>query len=418
MNSTLPLVEETKFLIPIVVILGISVLFTIITILFKIKIIPSFVLEILIGILLKQIFYDTSYVINYDSVVEIIYSIGFIFIMFLSGYDNNLNLIKQERLQKSGINIRRYSIVILILIYTVSFFFSILLKEYFYNKLYGVILLAITISSTFAGVVIPILKSNNLINTESGKFITYFSTISELSSIVLLTLFMIFIELSFIKLIGLIMLLILFVIVWITNNIIKNSSNKISQGYTYLLLRVIILFLGISVILCEFIGGEYVLGAFLLGVFLKKIEFNKNDIENIESICFGFFAPIFFVLIGAKLDIRLFIFNPNNMIIVLLLTFMFIISKIPILCLINIFGKRKTISIMILTICTLIVGLATSHLGVTNNIFSSEFGECIIFSSIITCIMSSVIYEKITINDKNENTKVMEERKNDSLKNY
>ena len=94
MSSSLPLVEETRFLIPVIVILGITVILTIITVLLKIDVIPTFVLEILIGIILKQIFYDSSYKIQYDNIVEVMYSIGFIFIMFLSGYDNNLYLIK------------------------------------------------------------------------------------------------------------------------------------------------------------------------------------------------------------------------------------------------------------------------------------------------------------------------------------
>ena len=404
MSSTLPLVEETKFLIPVVTILGITVIFTILTVLLKIKIIPTFVLEIFIGIILKQIFYDSSFKIQYDSIIEVMYSIGFIFIMFLSGYDNNLYLIKQERNNYNNMNIRKISIIFLILIYLISFLLSILLIKYYYNKLYGIILLTITISSTFAGVVIPLIKSNNLLNTLSGKFITYFSTISELTSIILLTILMILVNVNAIKLTGFLLLVLLFLLIWLINNITKNSTKKITEGFTFISLRIIIVFLGISVILCEFIGGEYVLGAFLLGMFLKKINFNENEIEKIESFCYGFFAPVFFVLVGAKLDVRLLIINPKNMVIVLLLTIMFVLSKFPILYLIKSFNKKDVVAILALTTCTLIVGLAVSHFGIANNIFSGDFGECIIFSSIITCVISSVIYEKITDNNINENT--------------
>ena len=121
MSSTLPLVEETKFLIPIVTILGISVLLTVIIQKLKLNFIPTFVIEIIVGIVLKQLFYDSSYKIEYNGVVEVMYSMGLIFIMFLSGYDNNLLIIKHDRLnQNNQIDIRKMTIVFLILIYIFS----------------------------------------------------------------------------------------------------------------------------------------------------------------------------------------------------------------------------------------------------------------------------------------------------------
>ena len=347
MSSSLPLVEETRFLIPVIVILGITVILTIITVLLKIDVIPTFVLEILIGIVLKQIFYDASYKIQYDNIIEVMYSIGFIFIMFLSGYDNNLYLIKQERMSNKSTNIKKISIIFLVVIYFIAFLLSLLLQESYYNKLYGVILLTITISSTFAGIVIPLVKSNNLLNTSSGKFITYFSTISELISVLLLTIFMILINFNFKKMVGFVLLIILFLLIWLVNRVVKKSTEKVSQGFTYLPLRIIIVFLGVSVLLSEMSGGEYVLGAFLLGMFFKKINFNEKEIEKVESFCFGFFAPMFFVLIGAKIDLRIFVLNPKNILIVLLLTLMFIVSKTPILYLMKIFNKREVLLFVI-----------------------------------------------------------------------
>lgn len=128
MSSTLPLVEETKFLIPIVTILGISVLLTVIIQKLKLNFIPTFVIEIIVGIVLKQLFYDSSYKIEYNGVVEVMYSMGLIFIMFLSGYDNNLLIIKHDRLnQNNQIDIRKMTIVFLILIYIFSFISSLLI---------------------------------------------------------------------------------------------------------------------------------------------------------------------------------------------------------------------------------------------------------------------------------------------------
>ena len=72
---------------------------------------------------------------------------------------------------------------------------------------------------------------------------------------------------------------------------------------------------------------------------------------------------------------------------------------------------------MSLISCTLIVGVAVEHFGIENQIFSEDFGECIIFSSIITCIVSSVVSEKITIKmlKRNNDKNYMEEREFNSI---
>ena len=57
MNNFLSFVNETSFLIPIVIILGLSILFTILTGVLKLKFIPAFIIEIILGIILKLVFY-------------------------------------------------------------------------------------------------------------------------------------------------------------------------------------------------------------------------------------------------------------------------------------------------------------------------------------------------------------------------
>ena len=418
MSSTLPLVEETKFLIPIVTILGISVLLTVIIQKLKLNFIPTFVIEIIVGIVLKQLFYDSSYKIEYNGVVEVMYSMGLIFIMFLSGYDNNLLIIKHDRLnQNNQIDIRKMTIVFLILIYIFSFISSLLLYKFYINKLIGILLLTIVFASTFAGIVVPMLKDNTLIKSQIKKFIIYFSTISELISIVALSFIMTVSEFKFINVFGMVMLLLLLIVVWLFNKFLTQSSKKLEEGYTYIYLRIIIIFLGLSVIFGEFIGGEYILGAFILGMFLKKINVYKKEVEKLESFSYGIFTPIFFVLVGTKLDVKMFEQNPKWLFVVLLLSILLIICKIPLIYFAKKYDKKTMSYIISLISCTLIVGVAVEHFGIENQIFSEEFGECIIFSSIITCIISSVVSEKITIKmlkrDKYEN--YIEEREFNSI---
>lgn len=399
MNNFLSFVSETSFLIPIVIILGLSILFTILTGVLKLKFIPAFIIEIILGIILKLVFYDYTFSDTYFNITEIMYTTGFILLMFLSGFDNNLSIVHsdKEKTSKHHINIRKLSMIFIVIFYIISLCFSFVFFKNFDKKILGIVLLTITFSSTFAGLVVPLEKEEGIFNTTLGSFITYLSTISELITIVLLTIFMVVLDFSLVRLVSYIGLILLFVIVWLLNKIIKKSFERIERGFTHFPFRILIVILGLCVILCEYAGGEYILGAFLLGMFLKKIKFSEEVVEELESICFGIFAPIFFVIVGTKVDIKIFIDNPQWLIIVLIMVVAFFACKLPLIYLIRWYNKKTTILSIVLTACTLIVGIAVSHLGETRGVFSEEFGGCIILSSIITCIISSIVCKVISI---------------------
>ena len=100
--------KDTYFLLPIVVLLGISVILSVLISVCKIRFLPSFVIEILVGIGLRQIFYQQWLDISNNNsiaswIMNCMYVSGFIFIMFLSGYDNNFFVWKESENEK-GIN--------------------------------------------------------------------------------------------------------------------------------------------------------------------------------------------------------------------------------------------------------------------------------------------------------------------------
>ena len=97
MNNFLSFVNETSFLIPIVIILGLSILFTILTGVLKLKFIPAFIIEIILGIILKLVFYDYTFSDTYFNITEIMYTTGFFLLMFLSGFDNNFSIVLSDK---------------------------------------------------------------------------------------------------------------------------------------------------------------------------------------------------------------------------------------------------------------------------------------------------------------------------------
>ncbi len=389
--------KETSFLLPVVILLGISVFLSTILSLFKIRFLPSFVVEMVVGILLRQIFYSSWIELEetrFSWMMDVLYVSGFVFIMFLSGYDNNFLVWKEQSNEnQKTIHIRNLSFILLGIVFLVSFLLSTCFLKQYEHPFLGIILVGITISSTFAGIVVPLVQTEKIAKTSYGNILIYFSTISELFSVVLLTLFMILLKINWLRLLFYIGIFLIFILVWLIEKICKKNIEKINEGMMFLPVRLAIVALSGCVLLSDIAGGEYVLGAFLLGIFMKKLKVNSHVIHVMESIGFGLFIPIFFILVGLNFDIRIFISHPIWIGITLLLLLTFIVSKLPLLYLLRYYSKKASIVAVLLASCTLVVSIAVKHIGIEQGIFSPEFGESLVLASILSCILSPIIFE-------------------------
>ena len=112
---------QTSFLIPILIILGISAVIELILCAFNVKIIPAFVIEILIGVAIAPWF--NKYVVDLQmvSLMDGLYVVGLSLIIFLSGYEVELGLLKDNK--RSGtthVNIFRVALGIFISVLAIS----------------------------------------------------------------------------------------------------------------------------------------------------------------------------------------------------------------------------------------------------------------------------------------------------------
>lgn len=384
--------SETGFLIPVAILLGTSVLLSALISILKIKIIPNFVLEIIIGIVLGVVLKDYLADQKFTTITDGLYVVGFALIMFLSGFDADLDIIKdKEHTSAHHINIVRISTALLIAVYALSLIASLFFINNYNNRLLGIILLTITFSSTFAGVVAPLVAVDRLNRTGWGNMMITFAFLSELLSIVLLTVYMIVTEASLSSLWG--FLLIIGVFVALFFGLKLRQGRKIEAGTVFLKTRMILLALALSVILSEYAGGEYVLGAFLLGFFLKAIGLDEHNVHLFKNIGYGLFIPMFFILVGMQIDIIHFIKHPNLLLLVLLLFICFIVVKVPLLYLLKWYKPKTAITAVILSSCTLVVAITASHIGHHLELFSADFGEALILASILTAIVAPIIYE-------------------------
>ena len=116
------------------------------------------------------------------------------------------------------------------------------------------------------------------------------------------------------------------------------------DGTTQIGIRAVFALIILLVALAE-VGAENILGAFLAGVVVSLLNPDEEMVEKLDSFGYGFFIPIFFIMVGVDLNIPSLIKEPKLLIIIPILIVAFIISKlIPVMFIRRWFDMKTTIA--------------------------------------------------------------------------
>ena len=167
-------------------------------------------------------------------------------------------------------------------------------------------------------------------------------------------------------------------------------------GTTQIGIRAIFALIILLVALAEGVGAEYILGAFLAGVVVSLLKPNEEIIHTLDSFGYGFFIPIFFIMVGVDLDIPSLIKEPSLLIIIPILILSFIVSKlIPVLFIRRWFDTKTTIASAFLLTSTLSLVIAAAKIAEELKAITSEMSGILILSAIITCVFVPVVFKKL-----------------------
>ena len=321
---------------------------------------PVVVAEILMGIIIGNSFLG---LVHKDEMLNILSTLGFIFLMFLSGLEIDFSAFKKDTRKRQGINKNEKNLPshlqLALTVFSLIMVLSIILAFAF--KWLGfvddVLLMVIIISTISLGVVVPTLKEMNIMRTTIGQFILLVAVLADLFTMVLLTIY--------------------------------GGIN--GEGGGSIWLSVILL-----VALAEGVGAEYILGAFLAGVVVSLLKPDEEMIHTLDSFGYGFFIPIFFIMVGVDLDIPSLIKEPSLLIIIPILILSFIVSKlIPVLFIRRWFDTKTTIASAFLLTSTLSLVIAAAKIAEELKAITSEMSGILILSAIITCVFVPIVFKKL-----------------------
>lgn len=367
----------------------------------NINFLPVVVAEILMGIVIGNSFLN---IVERDSILNILSTLGFIFLMFLSGLEIDFKAFKKDKRARQGQNDDESSIPghlnLALTVFAFIMIISILLAYVFkwLGLVDDVLLMVIIISTISLGVVVPTLKEMNIMRTTIGQFILLVAVLADLVTMILLTVYGAINGQggSTIWLIGI--LVVFTAISYILGVQFKRMSflQKMMDGTTQIGIRAVFALIILLVALAEGVGAENILGAFLAGVVVSLLNPDEEMVEKLDSFGYGFFIPIFFIMVGVDLNIPSLIKEPKLLIIIPILIVAFIISKlIPVMFIRRWFDMKTTIASAFLLTSTLSLVIAAAKISERLNAISAETSGILILSAVITCVFVPIIFKKL-----------------------
>ncbi|HEK4251014.1 TPA: monovalent cation:proton antiporter family protein [Staphylococcus aureus] len=367
----------------------------------NINFLPVVVAEILMGIVIGNSFLN---IVERDSILNILSTLGFIFLMFLSGLEIDFKAFKKDKRARQGQNDDESSIPghlnLALTVFAFIMIISILLAYVFkwLGLVDDVLLMVIIISTISLGVVVPTLKEMNIMRTTIGQFILLVAVLADLVTMILLTVYGAINGQggSTIWLIGI--LVVFTAISYILGFQFKRMSflQKLMDGTTQIGIRAVFALIILLVALAEGVGAENILGAFLAGVVVSLLNPDEEMVEKLDSFGYGFFIPIFFIMVGVDLNIPSLIKEPKLLIIIPILIVAFIISKlIPVMFIRRWFDMKTTIASAFLLTSTLSLVIAAAKISERLNAISAETSGILILSAVITCVFVPIIFKKL-----------------------
>jgi CPA2 family monovalent cation:H+ antiporter-2 len=180
-----------------------------------------------------------------------------------------------------------------------------------------------------------------------------------------------------------------------------------AKGTVQIGTRAVFTLIIVLVALSETFGAEKILGAFLAGVLVSLLSPNKELVHQLDSFGYGFFIPIFFVMVGVDLDLRALVTEPKILTMIPLLVAALAISKIIPVSLLRIwYDTKTTFAAAFLLVSTLSLVIAAATIAERIGVIDENMKGALILVAVISSIVSPILFKKLFVKPKEEDKKI------------
>ncbi|MDQ4105732.1 MAG: cation:proton antiporter [Actinomycetota bacterium] len=345
-------------------------------------------------------------IVQDNEVLSILSVLGFAFLMFLSGLEIDLGGFAGGG-EDETTGIRRViesplgmgvALLVLTLGASVGVGFLVAAQGLVENPW----IMALILSTTSLGVVMPVLKEQGLTGGRYGQTIIVSAMVADFSTIVLISSYAIFYRQGLsLDLMLVLVLIAAFLVVYRVAMAFRSHPpaerlfEQLSSATAQLGLRGSLTLAFLFIALAEGLGIEYILGAFLAGVIVSSLSGGKVTVlqDRLDAFGYGFFIPIFFVMVGVGFDLPALLGSREALILVpLLIAMAYAVKLVPILVLRLRFTWRETIAAGMLVSSRLSLIVAAAAIGLELGVITDAVNSAIILIAIITCTVSPVAF--------------------------
>lgn len=373
---------------------------------------PIVVGEILAGIIIGRSGF--GWVQGHDEVLVLLSEFGFVFLMFLSGMEIDFSNISLSRSGNQGKKERISGPLPLgALSFAITLVMSIALG--FGMQRAGLVqnpwLMGLILSTTSLGVVMPVLKETGLSRGQYGQTLLITSLIADFATMLLITVVVAALStgLTFdILLIG--TLFVVFFLMYhfgmvFFNRIggVRRAFEELSHASAQIKVRAAFTMMLIFVVLSEVLGTEIILGAFLAGAIISLLRQPEDEDlgEKLEAIGFGFFIPIFFIMVGVDFNLSALLSSQQALLLVpVLLVAAILVKFLPSLLYRLKFSWSQTFAAGALLSARLSLIIAASAIGLRMGVISESVNAGIILVAIITVTGAPLIFSRFDIREE------------------
>ena len=348
---------------------------------------PAVVLEIVAGIVIGP---SVLGWVRVDTPIQILALLGLAMLLFLAGLEIDPSRLKGRFLKMSLIG------------FALSFALALVLGFGLHaaHIVERPLLLAITLSATSLGLVVPVLKDAGEESSDLGQLTIAAASIADFAAVILLSLF--FSREAAATGAKLVLLGGFALLAGATGVAVAMAGRsrrlsgallRLQDTTAEIRVRGAVLLLVAFLALAQHLGIEVILAAFIAGAILKLIDkdvmmTHPNFRSKLEAIGYGFLIPVFFVASGIRFDLRSLLTSPGAFVRVpIFLAALLVARGVPALAYRPLVGGRRSAAASLLQATSLPFIVTATQIGMDLGAISHQNGAALVAAGLLSVLI-------------------------------
>jgi Kef-type K+ transport system membrane component KefB len=321
--------------------------------------------------------------------VYLLYELGFGFLLFLAGQE-----IEVERFRGPTFQLTACSYAVSLAV-AVAIAFG--LREIAPGA--DVLLVALALTASTLGVLVPVLRDAGEIDTDFGQLVVMAGSVGEFAALLLLTILFsagskpVWVQVSFVAALGAAAVLAAIGLRWLwRTGWLRRALLATDQSTSQLRIRgafVILLIFGAAT--HEF-GVDTLLGAFIAGIVLRVADSDDRPTQEryrgkLLAIGFGFLVPVFFVVTGVRFDVRSLAHASTLALLPALVAALLVARAAPALLYRKRVGTMPAVAAGLLQATTLTFPVVVAEVGTSIGLLSPALAAALVGSALLSVLL-------------------------------